>query len=124
MIKLSAWLAIGVGAAIAVAQVARNFDNLENWPMWAIDLVAAAILVAAGVLALRRQATRLLTVGWSFSLGLYLSALVAHLRTLGLVEGPRHDATLQLVVIVLGLVALSLAGLGMGLLRRPKAQSE
>jgi peptidoglycan/LPS O-acetylase OafA/YrhL len=121
MFKLSAWLAIGVGAAIAIAQVARNFDNLENWPMWTIDLIAAALLIAAGALALRRQETRLLTVGWSFALGLYVSALVSHQRTLEIAEGARHAAALQLVVIALGLVALSLAGLGLVLHRRQGA---
>lgn len=122
MTKLSAWLAIVMGAGVAVAQIVRNHDNWENWPSWMVDEAAAAILIAAGVAALRRRTTRFLPVAWAFAAGLYVSALITHAHALALSDGPFHAARQQLVFIVAGLLAVSLVGLALVLFdRRSKA---
>ncbi|MFZ5719473.1 MAG: hypothetical protein ACOY5Y_08410 [Pseudomonadota bacterium] len=123
MSKLSAWLAIAVGLMVAVAQIVRNYDNWENWPSWMVDEAAAAILVAAGVAALRKRTTRFLPVGWSFAAGLYISALINHAHILSLSTGAHHAAELRIVMIVAGLLAVSLVGLGLVLLDRTNRTS-
>lgn len=121
MLKLSAWLAIAVGVSVAAAQILRNYDNWENWPSWMVDEAAAAILVVAGVAALRKRTTRLLPVGWAFAAGLYVSALINHAHVMSLSSGALYVAEQRIVVIVAGLLALSLVGLALVLLDRRNA---
>jgi peptidoglycan/LPS O-acetylase OafA/YrhL len=116
MIKLSAWMAIGAGLLLGAGQIARNYDNLANWPTWTIDLVAAAVMVVAGVLALRRRTTRLLPVGWSFALGLYTSSFVTHWNVTQGASGELLMAEERLVMIIGALVAICLAGIALVLL--------
>ena len=118
MLKLSAWLAILVGVGVAVAQIIRNYDNWENWPSWMVDEAAAAILIAAGVAALRKRTTRLLPVGWAFAAGLYVSALINHAHVMSLSTGALYAAEQRIVIIVAGLFAASLAGLALVLFDR------
>ena len=113
MVKLSAWLSIVVGVLLAAAQLLRNWDNWANWPSWMVDEFAAVVMIAAGLLALRKRTTRLLPVGWSFACGLYISALIGHLNTMANSEGELHMAAQKLVIIVGGLLGLSFAGLVM-----------
>ena len=111
MIRLSALMAIAVGALLGVAQLARNYDNLANWPTWTIDVFAAVVLVIAGLLALRKRTTRLLPVGWSFACGLFASSFVSHWNTTRIVEGEILAAEQRLVMIIGVLVALCLSGI-------------
>jgi len=113
MIKLSSWLAIAVGAVLAVAQIARNLDNPDNWMSWSIDVFAGLVIVAAGLLALRKQTTRLLPVGWSFALGLYAAAFLTHLTLMQKAEGEWYQAEMKLVVVLGGLLAATLVGLAL-----------
>ena len=115
MPKLSAWLAIAVGAPLFVGQIARNLDNLEYWPTWGVDLLVAALLVAAGVGALRGAAPKYLASAWSFSAAMYLSSFVSrsfHAATIGT---PAED---RLTAIIGGLCLVSVVGAGMVLLGR------
>ena len=113
MVRLSSWLAIAVGSVLAVAQLVRNFDNTERWMTWSIDVVAGLIIVAAGLLALRKQTTRLLPVGWSFALGLYAAAFLTHLTILQRADGDWRQAELRLVLILGGLLTATLVGLAL-----------
>lgn len=113
MIKLSAWMAIAVGLLLGAAQIARNYDNLTNWPTWTIDIVAATVMVIAGVLALRKRTTRLLPVGWSFGLGLYTSSFVSHWNTTRVVGGELLASEERLVMIIGALVAICLVGIAL-----------
>jgi hypothetical protein len=122
MTKLSAWLSIAVGVVLGVAQLIRNWGNWEapqNWMTWGVDIFAALALIAAGLLALRGQATRLLSVAWAFAGGLYVAGLLNHLiGVLVLEPGPVHDARQQLAVILSGLLVVVLGGLGLALFDR------
>ena len=111
MVKLSSWLAIAVGALLAIAQLVRNYDNPENWMTWAIDVAAGLVIVAAGLLALRKQTTRLLPVGWSFALGLYAAAFLTHLTTLQEATGDWYQDELRLTLILGVLLGATFVGL-------------
>jgi hypothetical protein len=112
MTRISAWMAIAVGLLLAVGQIARNYDNLANWPSWSIDLVSAGILVTGGVLTLRNGMSRALATGWSFAGGLYVSALINHAHNLQAAMDPGQAAASErLVIIISGL----LAAIGVGL---------
>lgn len=65
MTKISAWLAMAFGLSLAVLEAVRNWGNWQWWPFWMVDYVAAGLLVAGGVLTLRRGVDRWLTSGWA-----------------------------------------------------------
>jgi hypothetical protein len=122
MMTLSAWLSIGIGVLLGGAQLYRNWGNWDQWMGWGVDIFAALVMVVAGLLALRKRTTRLLPVGWAFGIGLYVSALVSHLMVMLRAEpGALYDAKRQLVVIIVGLLALMLTGLALVLFDRKKA---
>ena len=122
MTKLSAWLSIGVGLLLGAGQLYRNFDNLDRWLTWGVDVFAASVMIVAGLLALRKRTTRLLPVGWAFGIGLYMSALLNHLTVMFDVgPGALYDAKQTLVMIISVLLVLLFAGLGLVLFDRKKA---
>lgn len=106
MIKLSAWMAIAVGALLAAAQLLRNYDNLANWTTWMVDVLAGVIMVVAGLLALRKQTTRLLPVGWSFAAGLFASGTVTHWNALQSGVASELYAVEQRLFLILGALDL------------------
>jgi len=122
MVKLSAWMAIAVGALLAAAQLYRNYDNLENWMTWTIDIVAGLVMVVAGLLALRKQTTRLLPVGWAFAIGLFASGTFSHLNALRMVEGQLYVAEQRLVMILGALDLVCLVGVAL-VLFAPRQQT-
>jgi len=113
MVRLSAWFAIAVGIAIAVAQIYRNYNNWENWTTWMIDEFAAAVLIAAGLLALRKQTTRLLPVGWSFACGLYAAGSISHWNALKVTSGETYASEYQLAIFLAVIEAIALVGLAL-----------
>jgi hypothetical protein len=116
MTRISAWMAIAVGLVLGAAQIMRNYDNLANWPSWSIDLVAAGILIAGGLLTIRNGMSRALATGWSFSGGLYVSALLNHTRNLqGAVDPAQAEVSQRLVIIIAGLVVATGVGLALTL---------
>jgi hypothetical protein len=123
MLRLSSWLAIAVGALLAAAQIARNYDNLENWPTWGIDVMSGAILVYGGWRALRRRSDRSLAAAWAFAAGLFLSAFVSHYQAWTTADpaGGLHAAEQRIALIVAALLAVSGAGVAMSLLGRKGA---
>jgi hypothetical protein len=120
MLRLSSWMAMAVGALLAAAQIARNYDNLARWPAWGIDVAAGVILVYGGWRALRRRSDRSLAAAWAFAAGLFLSAFVSHLQAWQEADplGPLHAAEQRLMLIVGVLLAVSAAGVVMSLLGR------
>lgn len=121
MTMLSAWLSIGVGLLLAAGQLYRNWGNWDGLLSWGVDIFAAAVMVVAGLLALRKRTTRLLPVGWAFGIGLYVSALLGHLTAMLTVDSPAlYDAKQQLVTVIGGLLAILLAGLALVLFDRKK----
>ena len=43
MTRASAWLAVGFGGFLALAELARNRGNWQWWPFWLVDFIAAAL---------------------------------------------------------------------------------
>jgi hypothetical protein len=121
MIRLSAWFAIAVGVVIAVAQIVRNNDNWENWSTWMIDEFAAVVLVIAGVLALRKQTTRLLPVAWSFAVGLYAGAAISHWNGLKATSGETYAREYQLAILLAVVELIALAGLALVMFSKRQA---
>ena len=82
MMKLSAWLAVGVSIPLAVSQLVRNWDNMDRWWTWGVDELVAVLLAIAGVMVLRGRSSRFLAPAWSFATALYMSSLATHLFSL------------------------------------------
>ena len=118
MWKLSAWLAIAVAAPLSVSQLARNWGNWEHWWTWGVDELVAALLVAAGIVALRGGSQRFLAPAWAFAVALYLTSFLQHQFTVQNSSGDLQAKELQLTMIVAGLLAASLAGLALSLFER------
>jgi len=121
MRKLSAWLAIAVGVAVAIAQLYRNWGNWENWLTWTVDEFAAAVLIVAGASALRSPITRLLPVGWAFACGLWSAGAIIHFNGLDNAPADRLDLEQQLVVLLSGLLVVTLIGLALVMFDRRKS---
>jgi hypothetical protein len=98
----------------------RNWGNWDHWGTWAVDELTAALLLAAALLALRGN-PRYLAPAWAFSTALYLSSLVTRLYSLPLLPDTIYASELRLTQLVGGLLAVSLAGLALGLRERPSA---
>ncbi|MBL8771767.1 MAG: hypothetical protein JNK30_10330 [Phenylobacterium sp.] len=123
MLRLASFMAIAVGALLMAGQVARNFDNLENWLTWGVDVAAGLVLVIGGYRALRRGSDRSLAAAWGIAVGLFSSALATHVQAWSSADplGGYYAAERQLVIILAGLVAVAAAGVTMSLLGRKRA---
>lgn len=120
MTRISAWLAIAFGLSLSVLEVLRNWDDWQWWPFWVVDYFAAALLVAGGVLALRRGVDRWLTAGWGFACAMFWMSYFGHLGDL-MQAGLGADAREQRLTMIIGvLFALTVAGLLLSLLGRTK----
>lgn len=124
MTRISAIMAIAVGLVLGFAQIARNYDNLANWPSWSIDIVSAGILVAGGVFTIRNGMSRALATGWSFAGGLYVSALINHIHNLQTAMSEEYlQASQRLVIIISGLVVAIGVGLALTLFDPKRARA-
>jgi hypothetical protein len=86
-----------------------------------IDELAAAVLIVAGLLALRKRMTRLLLVAWSFACGLYMAGAVSHWKGMGGATGEMYVSESRLLLIVAALVVVCLVGLAMAFFSRKPA---
>jgi len=118
MLKLSAWLAVGVSVPLAASQLVRNWDNWDRWWTWGVDELVAVLLAIAGVTALRGRSSRFVAPAWSFSTALYLSSLATHLFTLQRTPAAIYATESLLTTIIAGLLAVSLAGVVLALADR------
>jgi hypothetical protein len=118
MMKLSAWLAVGVSVPLAVSQLVRNWDNLDRWWTWGVDELVAALLLAAGLMVLRGRSSRFLAPAWSFAAALYLSSFATHWFTLQGTPAAIHATERLLTTIIAGLLAVSLVGTFLALSER------
>jgi uncharacterized membrane protein YadS len=113
MITLSARIAIGFGAFLAVAEIVRNWGDWEPWPWWVVDYIAVALLLYGGRLALPGRARRVvapLGAGWGFTCAMFYMSFFSHLETLNEKgTGPIESHTLTAVIGVL--FAITILGL-------------
>lgn len=70
-IKISAYMAICFGIALAIVEALRNLGDWQWWPYWAIDYIVATLLISGGVLVLKKARTsgQLLACAWGVSFG-------------------------------------------------------
>jgi hypothetical protein len=118
MLRLSSWMAMAVGVALILAQVVRNYDNLEAWPTWGIDILAGLILIYGGWRAIKRRSDRSLAAAWAFPAGLFLSAFASYFQALAWSDpdGTLNANHMRLAVITGGLMVVCVAGVAMSLL--------
>jgi hypothetical protein len=113
MIALSARIAIGFGAFLAVAEIVRNWGDWEWWPWWVVDYIAVALLLYGGRLALPGRARRVtapLGAAWGFTCAMFYGSFFGHLETLNEKgSGPIESHTLTAVIGVL--FAITILGL-------------
>jgi hypothetical protein len=118
MIKLSSWLAVAFGLALAVLEVVRNWGAWEWWPFWVVDYVAATLLVIGGLMALRRGVGHWLTAGWGFTCAMFWMSFFGHYEGL-LKAGAAAGAREQRLTTIIGIMfAITLIGLATSLARR------
>lgn len=111
LIRISAWLAIVFGLALAVLEAVRNWGDWQWWPFWAVDYLAAALLVIGGVEALRRGSARWLAGGWGFACAMFWMSFFSHYEgvlKLGAQAGAREQRLTVIIGVMFGLTALGL----------------
>jgi hypothetical protein len=120
MVKVSAWLAIVFGLALAGLEVVRNWGDWEWWPFWVVDYVAAALLVVGGALALRRGPIHVLAGGWGFACAMFWMSFFGHYGDLLKAAGGA-DVREQKLTLVIGIMfALTIVGLAAALVGRKR----
>ncbi|WP_309092005.1 hypothetical protein [Phenylobacterium sp.] len=117
---MSAWLAVVFGAALSVLEVLRNWPTWQWWPYWLVDYIAAALLVAGGILALRRRGEKWLTAGWAFACAMLWASYFTKLE-----QALEATATLsardeRLMNIIGAMFLITIVGLVLSLAGRPK----
>lgn len=111
MVRISAWLAVVFGLALAVLEVVRNWGDWQWWPFWVVDYVAAILLVIGGVVALRGGPAHWLTAGWGFACAMFWMSFFGHydnVLKLGAAVGERELRLTQIIGLMFGLTVLGL----------------
>jgi hypothetical protein len=110
-LALARWLALVVAIVLAVAEALLNEGRPNGkWqyaPLWIIDYVIVALLLAGFWLNRRRGHEPVLILGWAFAAGVFYIALFASLDP-ELTRGQAVAADPQRTT-ALGLIALGLA---------------
>jgi hypothetical protein len=109
VIRISAWLAIVFGLALAVLEAVRNWGDWQWWPFWVVDYVAALLLVIGGALAIRRGEIHWLTAGWGFACAMFWMSFFGHYEgvlKLGAGAGAREQQLTLIIGIMFGLTGL------------------
>lgn len=119
MITLSARIALGFGAFLAVAEVVRNWGDWQPWPWWVVDYIAVALLLYGGRTALANRPQRNATPlcgAWGFTCAMFYGSFFSHLETLhekgsGPIESHTLTATIGVLfaITILGF-ALAIVG--------------
>lgn len=118
MLRMSAWLAVVFGLALAVLEVLRNWGDWQWWPFWVVDYIAAALLVVGGALALRGRTERWLAAGWGFASAMFWMSFFSHYEGMLEAGGASSAREGRLTLIIGAMFGLTLLGLGLALLGR------
>jgi uncharacterized membrane protein YkvI len=131
----AAWLALGFGTFLAVAEVLRNAGEVQWWPFWVVDYIAVALLLwGAAAVLWRPEAGRglpILTAGWGFACAMFWMSLFGHIDELTKSGVPISFANVQsgadepvLTIIIGVLFALTVAGLVASLTAELRSRAE
>jgi len=122
MTRNSAFLALGFGAFLALAEIVRNWGNWQAWPFWIIDFIAAGALVWGGLRTLSQGSSRLLSAAWGFTVGIFWMAFFSHTEALSPGAADTYASgsvpESMLTLIIGGMLLAAIAGLMMSLSRR------
>jgi hypothetical protein len=126
MKHFSAWLALGFGTFLAVAEVIRNGGEVQWWPFWVVDYIAVALLQAGAISVLWTPNDRgvgILTAGWGFTAAMFYMSLFGHLDEIAKTGVPFSLSNIQsatdepmLTLIIGTLFMVTLIGLTTSLL--------
>ncbi len=126
MKQFSAWLALGFGTFLAVAEVLRNSGEIQWWPFWVVDYIAVALLQAGAIAILWTPSDRgvpILTAAWGFTSAMFYMSLFGHLDELAKTGVPLSLANATgateepvLTMIIAALFVVTLIGLATSLL--------
>lgn len=122
MIRKSAFLALGFGLFLAIAEIVRNWGDWQPWPFWIVDFFAAGSLIWGALRSLRQGSSRLLSAAWGFTTGIFWMSFFSHTETLNegagdtYAGGAMNEGTLTLIIGAMLLAAIG--GLFMSLTRR------
>lgn len=134
MKQFSAWLALGFGTFLAVAEVLRNSGEIQWWPFWVVDYIAVALLQWGAIAILWTPSDRglpILTAGWGFTAAMFYMSLFGHLDELAKTGVPLslNNATGAaeepvLTMIIAALFVVTLVGLATSLLGGRRVTTE
>ena len=68
---------------LLLGEVVRNSGGSQWWPFWLVDVVAASLILAGGILTLRRGDLRsrlILSTGWGFLVAMNWMSFASHLE--------------------------------------------
>jgi hypothetical protein len=121
MRTFSAWLALGFGTFLSVAEVFRNSGEVQWWPFWVVDYIAVALLLWGAAAVLWRPSARglpILTAGWGFTCAMFYMSLFGHIEQMRASGVPFDIANVQsgtdepALTIIIGLLfAVTVVGL-------------
>jgi hypothetical protein len=126
MKHFSAWLALGFGTFLAVAEVLRNGGEIQWWPFWVVDYLAVALLQWGAISVLWTPNDRgvgILTAAWGFTAAMFYMSLFGHLDEIAKTGVPISISNIQsatdepaLTLIIGTLFVVTLVGLATSLL--------
>lgn len=122
MTRNSAFLAMGFGLFLAIAEIVRNWGNWQPWPFWIVDFIAAGSLIWGGLRTLSQGSSRLLSAAWGFTVGIFWMSFFSHTAAMsgGSAETYAGGAVSEgfLTLIIGAMLVAAIAGLVMSLSRR------
>jgi hypothetical protein len=126
MKQFSAWLALGFGTFLAVAEVIRNGGEVQWWPFWVVDYIAVALLQWGAISVLWTPNDRgvgILTAAWGFTAAMFYMSLFGHVDEIAKTGVPVTLSNIQsatdepmLTIIIATLFVVTLIGLATSLL--------
>jgi len=94
---------------LAIAEAVRNWGNWQWWPFWLVDYIAAALLVAGAVLALRqaKRGSLLLVGAWGFATATFYMSFWSHIAQFDLpADGNIAQAPLTIIIGILWMTTI------------------
>jgi hypothetical protein len=130
----AAWLALGFGTFLAVAEAVRNSGEVQWWPFWVVDYIAVGLLLWGAAAVLWRPSERglpILSAGWGFACAMFYMSFFGHVAEV-IGEGAEVARTNaqsavdepMLTIIIGVLFAVTVVGLVMSLLAEGRGETK